>query len=131
MIVRPARGSDLAALIELTRNAGAGLTSLPASEERMAQRVRWAELSFRGEAERADADYLFVLETDDGKVVGISAMTGAVGLRQPWYNYRLGLMVCASLAPRLHREIPTLLLPSDRTGGPEMRSVVRRADCRR
>ena len=81
MIVRPVRNTDLSALIELARSAGAGLTSLPASEERMAQRVRWAELSFRGEAERADADYLFVLESDDGEVVGISAMTGAVGLR--------------------------------------------------
>src|SRR5690606_21377558 len=120
MIVRPARGSDLAALIERARNAGAGLTSLPASEERMAQRVRWAELSLRGEAERADAAYLFVLETDDGKVVGISAMTGAVGLRQPWYNYRLGLMVCASLEPRIHREIPTPFLANDLTGSTEM-----------
>ena len=131
MIVRPVRNTDLSALIELTRNAGSGLTSLPASEERMAQRVRWAELSFRGEAERADADYLFVLESDDGKVVGISAMTGAVGLRQPWYNYRLGLMVCASLEPRIHREIPTLFLANDLTGSTEMCSLFLHADYRR
>jgi arginine N-succinyltransferase len=97
----------------------------------MAQRVRWAELSFRGEAERADADYLFVLESDDGKVVGISAMTGAVGLRQPWYNYRLGLMVCASLEPRIHREIPTLFLANDLTGSTEMCSLFLHADYRR
>lgn len=131
MIVRPVRNTDLSALIELTRNAGSGLTSLPASEERMTQRVRWAELSFRGEAERADADYLFVLESDDGKVVGISAMTGAVGLRQPWYNYRLGLMVCASLEPRIHREIPTLFLANDLTGSTEMCSLFLHADYRR
>ncbi len=97
----------------------------------MAQRVRWAELSFRGEAERADADYLFVLESDDGEVVGISAMTGAVGLRQPWYNYRLGLMVCASLEPRIHREIPTLFLANDLTGSTEMCSLFLHADFRR
>lgn len=131
MIVRPVRNTDLSALIELARSAGAGLTSLPASEERMAQRVRWAELSFRGEAERADADYLFVLESDDGEVVGISAMTGAVGLRQPWYNYRLGLMVCASLEPRIHREIPTLFLANDLTGSTEMCSLFLHADFRR
>lgn len=131
MIVRPVRSTDLSALLELARGSGAGLTSLPASEERMAQRVRWAELSFRGEAERADADYLFVLENDDGQVVGISAMTGAVGLRQPWYNYRLGLMVCASLEPRIHREIPTLFLANDLTGSTEMCSLFLHADYRR
>ena len=96
MIVRPVRSSDLPALIELARDTGAGLTTLPANEERLAQRVEWAEKTFRGEAERGDADYLFVLESDDGKVVGISAIAGAVGQREPWYNYRVGLTVSAS-----------------------------------
>ena len=81
MIVRPVRSADLPALIDLARSTGAGLTTLPANEERLAQRVGWAEKAFRGEAVRADADYLFVLEDDAGKVVGISAVAGAVGLR--------------------------------------------------
>ena len=79
MIVRPVRNSDLPALIELARSTGTGLTTLPANEERLLHRVTWAEKTFRGEASRGDADYLFVLENDDGKVVGISAIAGAVG----------------------------------------------------
>jgi arginine N-succinyltransferase len=70
MIVRPVRSSDLAALIDLARSTGTGLTTLPANEERLAHRVGWAEKTFRGEAGRGDADYLFVLEDDDGRVVG-------------------------------------------------------------
>ena len=61
MIVRPVRNSDLPALIELARSTGTGLTTLPANEERLLHRVTWAEKTFRGEAERGDADYLFVL----------------------------------------------------------------------
>ena len=78
MIVRPVRSADLSALIDLARSTGTGLTTLPANEERLSHRVGWAEKTFLGEAERADADYLFVMEDDDGKVVGISAVAGAV-----------------------------------------------------
>ncbi|WP_339485921.1 arginine N-succinyltransferase [Pseudomonas sp. EL_65y_Pfl2_R95] len=130
MIVRPVRSADLAALIDLARSTGAGLTTLPANEERLAHRVGWAEKTFRGEAERADADYLFVLENDDGEVVGISAIAGAVGLREPWYNYRVGLTVSASQELNIHRQIPTLFLANDLTGNSELCSLFLRADHR-
>ena len=130
MIVRPVRSADLPALIDLARSTGAGLTTLPANEERLAHRVGWAEKAFRGEAERADADYLFVLEDDAGKVVGISAVAGAVGLREPWYNYRVGLTVSASQELKIHREIPTLFLANDLTGNSELCSLFLSADYR-
>jgi len=123
MIVRPARSADLPALIDLARSTGAGLTTLPANEERLAHRVGWAEKAFRGEAERADADYLFVLEDDAGKVVGISAVAGAVGLREPWYNYRVGLTVSASQELNIHRQVPTLFMANDLTGNSELCSL--------
>lgn len=130
MIVRPVRSADLPALIDLARSTGAGLTTLPANEERLAHRVGWAEKAFRGDAERADADYLFVLEDDAGAVVGISAVAGAVGLREPWYNYRVGLTVSASQELNIHRQIPTLFLANDLTGNSELCSLFLRADQR-
>ncbi|UTW07250.1 arginine N-succinyltransferase [Pseudomonas benzenivorans] len=123
MIVRPVRSADLPALIDLARSTGAGLTTLPANEERLAHRVGWAEKAFRGDAERGDADYLFVLEDDAGQVVGISAVAGAVGLREPWYNYRVGLTVSASQELNIHRQIPTLFLANDLTGNSELCSL--------
>ncbi|CAE6911876.1 MULTISPECIES: arginine N-succinyltransferase [Pseudomonas] len=123
MIVRPVRSADLPALIDLARSTGAGLTTLPANEARLAHRVGWAEKAFRGEAERADADYLFVLEDDAGKVVGISAVAGAVGLREPWYNYRVGLTVSASQELNIHRQVPTLFMANDLTGNSELCSL--------
>ncbi|MCY1328477.1 Arginine N-succinyltransferase subunit beta [compost metagenome] len=130
MIVRPVTSADLPALLDLARSTGTGLTTLPANEQRLAHRVGWAEKTFRGEAERADADYLFVLEDDDGKVVGISAIAGAVGLREPWYNYRVGLVVSASQELGIHREIPTLFLANDLTGQSELCSLFLHADHR-
>ncbi|WP_061240396.1 arginine N-succinyltransferase [Ectopseudomonas composti] len=130
MIVRPVRSADLPALIDLARSTGAGLTTLPANEQRLAHRVGWAEKAFRGEAERADADYLFVLEDDAGKVVGISAVAGAVGLREPWYNYRVGLTVSASQELNIHRQVPTLFMANDLTGNSELCSLFLHADHR-
>jgi arginine N-succinyltransferase len=130
MIVRPVRSSDLPKLIELAHTTGPGLTTLPANEERLAHRVSWAEKTFRGEAERADADYLFVMEDDDGHVVGISAIAGAVGLREPWYNYRVGLTVSASQELNIYREIPTLFLANDLTGNSELCSLFLRSESR-
>ncbi|MFG0380431.1 arginine N-succinyltransferase [Pseudomonas sp. zbq_18] len=130
MIVRPVRSTDLPALIDLARSTGTGLTTLPANEARLTHRVGWAEKTFNGEVERADADYLFVLEDDDGKVVGISAVAGAVGLREPWYNYRVGLTVSASQELKIHREIPTLFLANDLTGNSELCSLFLHADHR-
>ncbi|PTS82634.1 arginine N-succinyltransferase [Pseudomonas sp. HMWF032] len=130
MIVRPVRSTDLPALLQLARSTGAGLTTLPANEERLAHRVGWAEKTFRGEAARADADYLFVLEDDNGEVVGISAVAGAVGLREPWYNYRVGLTVSASQELNIHRQIPTLFLANDLTGNSELCSLFLRSDQR-
>ena len=130
MIVRPVRSSDLPALIALARSTGTGLTTLPANEERLAHRVGWAEKTFRGEAGRGDADYLFVLEDDDGRVVGISAIAGAVGLREPWYNFRVGLTVSASQELNIYREIPTLFLANDLTGNSELCSLFLHADFR-
>ncbi|WP_434656873.1 arginine N-succinyltransferase [Pseudomonas sp. R3-56] len=123
MVVRPVALTDLPALMDLARCAGPGFTSLPANEERLAHRVRWAQRTFAGQVERADADYLFVLEDDDRQVLGISALTGAIGLREPWYNYRLGVTVSSAPELGIQRHIPTLFLSNEMTGQSEICSL--------
>ncbi|WP_462379290.1 arginine N-succinyltransferase [Pseudomonas sp. Marseille-QA0892] len=130
MIVRPVTRADLPALMDLARGTGAGLTTLPANEERLAHRIEWAEQSFHGQADKADADYLFVMEDDEGRVVGTSAIVAAVGLREPWYNYRMGLTVSGSRELNFHKQIPTLFLANDMTGNSELCSLFLHADYR-
>ncbi|MFJ2363254.1 arginine N-succinyltransferase [Pseudomonas sp. NPDC087697] len=130
MIVRPVQMTDLPALLVLARRAGPGFTTLPANEERLTLRIRWAQRTFAGQVERADADYLFVLEDDDQQVIGVSALAGAVGLREPWYNYRVGLTVNTSADLGIQRQIPTLFLNNEMTGQSEIGSLFLRPDQR-
>ena len=74
MLVRAANLGDLEALLALAHSAGAGLTTLPASEERLRERLQLIEQSFAGQVPQADADYLLVLEGVDGSLIGSSCM---------------------------------------------------------
>ncbi|TFZ33396.1 arginine N-succinyltransferase, partial [Pseudomonas syringae] len=80
--------------------------------------------------ELADADYLFVFENNDAKCVAVSEIAGAVGLRAPWYNYRVGLTVSASQDLGIHSETPTLFLANDLTGHSELCSLFLHANHR-
>ncbi|MFN3578971.1 MAG: arginine N-succinyltransferase [Pseudomonas sp.] len=123
MLVRSARQSDLAALMELAAKAGSGLTTLPASEERLERRLQTVTQSFLGQAERADADYLFVLEDEQGQVIGTSGMLAAAGMREPWYSYRMGLTVTGSRELNVYRQLPTLFLVNDLTAATALCSL--------
>jgi arginine N-succinyltransferase len=57
------------------------------------------------------------------RVVGISAIEAAVGLREPWYNYRVGTLVHASRALGVYTVTPTLFLANDHTGHTELCSL--------
>lgn len=130
MILRPVQVTDLPALLALARLAGRGLTPL-VDEERLTHRLRWVKRTFAEQVERADADYLFVLEDDDQQVLGVSAISAAIGLREPWYNYRVGLTVNASPNLGISRQIPTLFLNNEMTGQSELCSLFLRPDQRR
>ncbi|MFA5679347.1 MAG: arginine N-succinyltransferase [Pseudomonas sp.] len=123
MLVRAARIEDLPALLKLALEAGSGLTSLPASEERLERRLQSVSASFAGELSAADADYLFVLEDDQGQVIGTSGVLAAAGLREPWYSYRRGLTVTASRELDVYRQQATLFLTNDLTGASSLCSL--------
>ncbi|WOD10228.1 arginine N-succinyltransferase [Pseudomonas sp. NyZ704] len=123
MLVRSARQTDLAVLMQMAANAGSGLTTLPASEERLARRLQIVERSFLGQVEQADADYLFVLEDLHGQVIGTSGMLAAAGMREPWYSYRMGLTVTASRELGVYQQHPTLFLVNDLTAATALCSL--------
>ena len=122
--VRPIARDDLPAVLALSERTGTGLTTLPANRERLAERIERSLASFDGGAERADACYVFVLvESVSSKVVGIAAIEAAVGLKEPWYNYRVGTIVHASRALSVYTVAPTLFLANDHTGHTELCSL--------
>ena len=147
--VRPAVAADLAAIHGLSGRTGTGLTTLPADPARLADRIERSLRSFHGGAERADACYVFVLaESGAGAagvadasgaaaggaaetIAGICAIEAAVGLREAWYNYRVGTLVHASRELDVYNATPTLFLSNDHTGHTELCSLFLDAGHRR
>ncbi len=124
MIIRPIAHADLPALVTLAKSTGVGLTTLPPNEAELTKRVDAAVASFAGGAQKADEIFLFVLEdTVAQRVVGTCGLATAVGLRQPWYSYRVGLVVHASQELGLFTQTPTLFLSNDHTGHSELCSL--------
>ncbi len=121
MIIRPVEHNDLPDILALAAKTGAGLTSLPANEKVLEARIDRAVRTWQGAAPRAEQGYLFVLEDDERhKVVGVSAIEVAVGLSDPWYNFRVGTLVHASRALNVYNAVPTLFLSNDHTGHSEL-----------
>ena len=122
--VRPIARDDLPAVFALSESSGGGLTTLPADRDRLAARIDRSLASFAGTADRADACYMFVLvDGSDDRVVGISGIEAAVGLKEPWYNYHVGTLVHASRALGVYTVAPTLFLANDHTGDSELCSL--------
>lgn len=131
-IVRPIAREDLAALVELARGAGIGVTTLPPDEGRLARRIEVSVEAFAGRLDRAKANYLFVLEDPESRrIVGTSGVAAAVGLDEPWYNYRVGTLVTSSREIGVHRQMQTLFLTNDLTGVSELCSLFLHPDSRR
>jgi arginine N-succinyltransferase len=108
----------------LSESSGGGLTTLPANRDRLAARIARSLASFAGSADRAEACYMFVLvDGSDDRVVGISGIEAAVGLKEPWYNYHVGTLVHASRTLGVYTVAPTLFLANDHTGHSELCSL--------
>ena len=124
--VRPIARDDLTAVLALSERTGRGLTTLPANRERLLERIERSLASFEGATVKANACYMFVLAeagADGERVVGISAIEAAVGLKEPWYNYHVGTLVHASRALDVYTVAPTLFLCNDHTGHTELCSL--------
>ena len=121
MVIRPVERADLPALMALAGKTGGGLTSLPVDETTLSARIERALQTWHGELPKSDQGYVFVLEAcDTGEVAGICAIEVAVGLNDPWYNYRVGTLVHASKELNVYNALPTLFLSNDHTGSSEL-----------
>lgn len=128
MVLRPIALHDLPALIELVGNAGVGLTTLPPNQAELKKRIEASEATFAGKADPRDGLFLFVLldvsaGSPSGRLAGICGIAPAVGLRQPWYSYRVGQVVHASEELNIFTQTPTLFLSNDHTGHSELCSL--------
>jgi arginine N-succinyltransferase len=73
---------------------------------------------------------VFVLEDSETGQVGICALEAAVGLKEPWYNYRVGTIVHASDELGVYSRHETLFLSNDHTGYSELCTLFLHPDFR-
>ena len=132
LVVRNAVESDLDAIFDLASGAGAGMTTLKPDRGALRERLALVAASFAGEAAPASADYLFVLEDmAHARVCGVSAIKAAVGLSEPFYNYRISTSVHASPTTGLVNRIQSLHLTHDLSGASELCSLYLHPDYRK
>ncbi len=132
MFVRPSTRDDLAALERLAAMTGAGFTSLNPDRKLLTERLEVSARSFAGEFDDPrQAHYLFLLEDDSGNVAGVCGIKAAVGLKKPFYSYRVGLEVNAARDLGIFNQLRTLYLCSDYTGCAEIGSLFLASEYRR
>ena len=124
-LIRPIQLQDLDALVQIAELSGPGFTSLPMNPQLLQRRIEQSQAAFGSEQPAARGDhYLLVLEDlDSGRVIGTSAISSAVGMRDPWYHYRIGTVVHASREMGIHNRFRTLYLCNDYTGHAEVCSL--------
>jgi arginine N-succinyltransferase len=132
LVVRPAGPADLEHLLELAILSGSGFTSLPEDPDVLSERLELSRGSFSGEGDPAERWYTLMLEdTDTGDVDGVGSVKAAVGLRQPFFSFRVvnHAQSSPSLGIRLNQQ--TLVLVNECTGWSEVGSLFLKADRRK
>lgn len=131
IVVRAIQTADLDELMVLATQVGDGMTTLKPDRTMLGNRIAVACASFAETIAPPQRDYLFVMEdTTSQKIVGVSAIKSAVGLDEPFYNYRIGTLVHSSKELNVYSRMDTLYLSNDLTGCAELCSLFLHPDYR-
>ncbi|GIZ53861.1 arginine N-succinyltransferase [Noviherbaspirillum aridicola] len=132
LIIRAIAESDIDGLLALAQLVGPGMTTLKPDRRALGARVEIACASFAEQIDPTERDYLFVMEDSErGAIVGACAVRAAVGLHEPFYNYRIGTLVHSSKELGVFSQLDTLYLSNDLTGSAELCSLFLHPDYRR
>jgi len=131
LCVRPAAISDLNSLLSLAKLAGPGFTSLAVGQNVLETRLLKSVKSFSGPTEISpDHVYLLMLENTEGQVVGMSAIKAQIGMRDPFFNFRILKQAQKSSVADRRFDMDVLVLVNDYTGATEVGSLFVRSDQR-
>ncbi len=132
LLLRPVRSADLDDLYDLSLSTGGGLTTLPPDRDVLARKIAASEASFAGEREEPQEPYFLFAAEDagSGRVVGTSGIFAAVGLRLPFYSYRLLKLTQVAAEPPLKVDTHLLQLVNDFAGATELGTLFLHPDWR-
>ena len=92
--IRAAQADDLQHLYEMAKRTGGGFTNLPPDRKALTTKLERAAAAFAKDSDEVDDDlFVFMLEnTATGEVRGTCQIFTAVGLKGPFYSYRIGAL---------------------------------------
>lgn len=132
LVVRPAGPSDLDFLLELAILSGPGFTSLPEDPDQLAERLDLSRDSFAGVLQPQERWYTLMLEeSETGDVDGVGSVKAAVGLKRPFFSFRVVTNTQSSPSLGIKLEQKTLVLVNECTGWTEVGSLFLKADRRK
>ena len=124
MLVRPVTIADHAEILALAHKAGIGMTSLPPDADVLEHKIRRSVDSFHGRQDSDNDSFLFVLvDTDTNKIVGSTGIVAHVGMRRPFYSYKLSTLVQAAENLDIYSYQRVLHMVNDYTGATEIGSL--------
>ncbi len=130
--VRAARMDDLDALLGMATMTGGGFTNLPPDRDTLAAKLARSAAAFdRTDIPAEDELYLLVIEAaESGDVFGTAQIFSRIGVRWPFYSYKLTTLTQTS--QELHRTFKAemLNLVTDFDGATEVGGLFLRPDMR-
>ena len=121
-LVRPAAAHDLPQMIALIQSLGSGMTSMPNDADALAAKSDRSEQSFAGRA-KADLQYVLVLEDEEGRLLGTSAVYPRIGDSHGFFSYKLTRLVQRSKLLERRTDLELLTLNNNYTGATEVGSL--------
>lgn len=123
--IRPAYLGDHAEILALAALAGTGMSSLPQDSEVLYNKITHSVQSFEGRPHAPEEEaFLFVLEdTVHHRLAGTCGIVAHVGLRRPFYSYKLSTLSQASREAGVYSLQQVLHMVNDYTGASEIGSL--------
>ncbi len=132
MIIRTARLSDVDRLVALSKDIPLGMTSMPNDENTWITKLELAERCFIEQSDKVSDRVVFlVLEDDSGQLLGTAGIHSDIGLKRPFYSYKISKQVTASEALDMTVRCETLNLVNDFTDATELTSLYLRPEARK
>lgn len=121
-VMRPARLSDFDEFYSMAVESGPGFTSLPVDEDILRKNLETAVASFAGTLDQPEyGKYLMMLENlDTGELAGCSAVKAGVGIKSPFFNYRIITLAQASQEAERRFDLDALILTNEFVGCTEV-----------
>lgn len=131
LVVRPAGPEDFDSLMELAILSGRGFTSLPQDEPTLRARLELSKASFEGGCAPPECWYTLMLEdTADGSIAGVAGVKSGVGLKRPFFSFRVVTLAQSSPILGLRFDHKALVLVNECAGWSEVGSLFLRPEKR-